>query len=92
MHHNFEQGNNDIKKILARITNMKFVFAGSWLEYRRFVDKQEENGYMEISKLEHLNRIKEGEKLIVTGNYKKRAIWPEIEKMATAKEIIIQEQ
>ncbi len=71
---------------------MKYVLAGSWLEYRRFVEKQEENGYTEISQVEHLNRIKAGGTLIVTGNYQKRAIWPEIKAVAKAREIIIEEQ
>ncbi len=92
MHVNFSIENNEVKFFLTRFYNMKYVFAGNYLEYTRFVEKQEENGYMEISKVEHLNKIKEGGTLIVTGNYKKRAIWPEILKMATAKGIIIQQQ
>lgn len=92
MYQDFEYENFKVRKILARLTNMKYVFAGSWLEYRRFVDRQVENGYMEISKVEHLDRIKKGETLIVTGNYKKRAIWPEIEAAAKDKGIIIEKQ
>lgn len=70
---------------------MKYVFAGNYLEYRRFVAKQEENGYMEISKAEHLDRIKIGGTLIVIGNYKKRAIWPKIAAAAKYRGIIIEE-
>lgn len=92
MHVDFSVENNELKEILTRLYNVKFVFAGNYLEYTRFVEKQAENGYMEISKVEHRNKIKESGTLIVTGNYKKRAIWPEIEKVATAKGIIIQEQ
>ena len=82
--------NSELKEILTRL-NMKYVFAGNYLEYRNFINKQEKNGYMEISKVEHLNKIKEGGTLIVTGNYKKNLIWPEIEKNAAAKGIIIEE-
>lgn len=92
MYANFKIESDEVKKILSRINNMKYVFAGNYLEYTRFVEKQAENGFMEISKVEHLSKIKEGGTLIVTGNYKKRSIWPEIEKVATAKGIIIQEQ
>ncbi len=91
MQNNINDGSYEVKKILARF-NMKYIFAGNYLEYRQFVAKQAENGYMEISKVEHLNRIKEGETLITTGNYKKRAIWPEIETAAKTRGIIIKEQ
>jgi hypothetical protein len=88
----FSVENNKIKEILTRLNNMKYVFAGNYLEYTGFVEKQEENGFMEISKVEHLNKIKEGGTLIVTGNYKKRAVWPEIEKKAIIKGVVINEQ
>jgi hypothetical protein len=91
MQTNFESKKNNLNNILLRFYNMKYVFAGNYLEYRQFVDKQERNGFMEISKVEHINRIKEGGKLIVTGNYKKRALWLEIEKAAKAKGILIEE-
>lgn len=92
MRQDFEHENSKLERILVSFTNMKYVFAGSWLEYRRFIAKQEENGYMEISQLEQLNRIVKGGTLIVTGSYKKRAIWPEIEAAAKERGIIIEEQ
>lgn len=88
----FSRESKAIIKILLSFNDMKYVFAGNHLEYRQYMAKQEKNGLMEISKVEHLNRIKKGGTLLVVGNYKKRMIWPQIEMAARAREIIIEEQ
>lgn len=70
------------------ISMMKYIFAGNWLEYNAYVQRHE-NGFIEISKVEHMEKIEKGGVLYVLGSYQKRRSWLDIERLAKAKNIRI---
>jgi hypothetical protein len=69
---------------------MKYIFAGNFIEYTQYVNNQIENGFLEIRTIEQINKLNAGDTLLITENHNKKSIWPEIEKIAKNKGIIIE--
>lgn len=81
----------NINKNFLRVKKMKYIFAGNWLEYKKYIEQQEENGYFEVSKIEHIEKIPVGGTLLVTGHYANRKIWLEIAPLIKIKAILVKE-